>query len=66
MTIETAYKESLKRLKRESKKNVKEYARKLRMPYNTVKALVREDSMGNIRTWLKVERYFNRQDSKSL
>jgi len=62
MSIETAYKENLKRLKKESKKNIKDYARKLRMPYNTVKSLFREESLGNVSTWLKIEKFWKKQD----
>jgi len=62
MSIEEAYKEILKRLKKDSKKDIKAFARKMRMPYNTVKCLVKEESLGTIRTWLKVERFFARQD----
>jgi len=62
MSIEAAYKEILKRLKKDSKKDIKGFARKMRMPYNTVKCLVKEESLGTIRTWTKVERFYNRQN----
>ena len=61
MSIETAYRESLKQLKKDARGKMPALAKKMRMPYNTIKSLVHEDSQGSIRTWLRIERYYNRQ-----
>ena len=65
MSIEDEYKALLKRLKKESKPNVKAFSRRLRMPYNTIKSLVRGESVGNVKTWMRVEKFFAKQDSRS-
>jgi hypothetical protein len=66
MSIEEAYKEILKRLKKDVKPNMPAQAKKMRVPYNTVKSLVRGYSLGSIRTWLKIERYYHRTDRQKV
>ncbi len=65
MSIEEAYRSTLKRLRKEAKKNIKDYARKNRLPYNTIKMLIHEESTGSIKTWIRVERAFARNDRKN-
>jgi hypothetical protein len=62
MSIEKAYREALKRLKKDTKRNQPAIAKKMRIPYNTVKSLSNGDSLGSIRTWLKIERFYNRKN----
>jgi len=62
MNIETAYKEALRQLRKDARGKMPAHAKKLRMPYNTVKSLIRGDSLGSIRTWLRIERFYNRQN----
>lgn len=64
-SIETAYRNNLARLRKETKENCKAYAQKLRMPYGTILTLVTGKSVGNVKTWIKIERYFQRQDNKA-
>lgn len=61
MSIEREFREVLKKLKKDSKSNIKAYAKKMRMPYNTVKSLVKGNSLGTIRTWLRIEKFYSRQ-----
>ena len=62
MNIETAHREALKQLKKDARGKMPALAKKMRMPYNTVKSLVHGDSLGSIKTWLRIERYYNRQN----
>jgi plasmid maintenance system antidote protein VapI len=62
MSIETAHKEALKQLKKDARPNMPALAKRMRMPYNTIKSLVRGDSLGSIRTWLRIERFYSRQN----
>jgi len=62
MNIETAYKEALRQLRKDARGKMPTLAKKSRVPYNTIKSLVRGDSLGSIRTWLRIERFYNRQN----
>ena len=62
MSIETAHKEALKQLKKDARPTMPALAKRMRMPYNTIKSLVRGDSLGSIRTWLRIERFYSRQN----
>lgn len=65
MSIELAYKEALNKLKKDARPDMPALAKKMRIPYNTIKSLVRRDSQGSIRTWLRIERYYNRYDKQN-
>lgn len=62
MSIGIAYKEALKKLKRDARPDMPGLAKRMRIPYNTIKSLVRGNSMGSIRTWLRIERFYVRQN----
>ena len=62
MTIESERSAYLKRMKRDSKDDRPGFAKKIKMPYQTLLGLLKGKSLGTIRSWLKVERYYLRQD----
>ena len=62
MSIETERKALHKRIKHEGKKDYKALARKIRMPYSTFLGLVKEDTLGTIRSWIRIERFYSRQN----
>uniref|UniRef100_A0A6H2A3Y1 Uncharacterized protein n=1 Tax=viral metagenome TaxID=1070528 RepID=A0A6H2A3Y1_9ZZZZ len=61
MGIETERKALHKLMKKDGKKDYKALARKIRMPYSTLLSLVKEETLGAIRSWIKIERYFTRR-----
>lgn len=54
----------LKRLRVESRKDVKAYCKAARFPYQTVRGLLNGRSLGTIRTWLRIEKHFEKKDKK--
>jgi len=61
MSIEIERKQLLKRVKKEGRPDYKALSRKIKMPYSTLLSLVKEETLGAIRSWIKIERYFARR-----
>ena len=64
MGIELERKLLLARVRKDSRSNQKEFSRKLKLPYQTLRCLLDGRSMGTIKTWLRVERFYARLDAK--
>jgi predicted transcriptional regulator len=64
MSIEKAYKELYKRVKKDGRKNLKDLAKKIKICYSTLQVLMRGKSPGTVRSWIKVEKYYTRQDNR--
>jgi hypothetical protein len=62
MSIDSERKDLLRRVKKDGRRNYKALAKKIRVPYTTFMLLVKESSYGTIRTWLKIERYYQKTD----
>lgn len=62
MSIETEYKSLLKRVKHDGKKDYKALAKAIRMPYSTLLVLSKGKSPGAVKSWLRIEKFYNRQD----
>jgi predicted transcriptional regulator len=64
MSIESDRIVLFKRLKKESRQNLKGFCRKARLPYQTIICILNGRSIGSMRTWLKIEKHFTRKDAK--
>ncbi len=64
MSIQEEHQIILRRLKKDSKENITRQARIMRMPYQTLLCLVRGRSLGTIKTWLRIERFYAKQSGK--
>lgn len=65
MSLETEYRSLLKLIKHDGKKGCKGYkglAKAIKMPYSTLLILSKGDSPGAIKSWLRIERFYNRQN----
>lgn len=64
MSIENERKVLLKRIHREGKGNLKVLAKKVRIPYSTFLELSNGLSSGTMKSWIKIEKYFAKQDKQ--
>jgi hypothetical protein len=62
MSIELQRRNLLRRVKKDGRGNIKGLAKKIRMPYPTLLSLSREKTMGTIKSWIKIERYYQKFD----
>ncbi len=62
MSIESERIALLRRLKKDAKPCIKAQARRLKMSYQTILCLVKGQSLGTIKTWQRIEKYYNKQD----
>lgn len=65
MSILSEYQLAIKRLKKDARKNIKAQATKMKMPYQTIVCLVQDRSMGTIRTWARIEKFYAKQDKSA-
>jgi hypothetical protein len=63
MSIESERRELIRRIRKDGRRNYKELAKRMRFPYTTLMLLLKDGSGGTIRSWVKIERYFQRADS---
>jgi hypothetical protein len=62
MSILSEYQSALKRLKKDARKNVLQHAKLMKIPYQTILYLVNEKSMGTVKTWARIEKFYAKQD----
>jgi len=61
MSIELERNALLKRMRTDSRKDVKAFCKQARLPYQTVRSLLNRRSLGTIRTWLRIEKFYNKK-----
>ncbi len=53
----------LNKLRKDARPDMKAFSKRLRMPYQTIRCLIVGRSLGTIKTWEKIERFYERQET---
>lgn len=64
MSLQAEQAALLKRLKRDCRADAKAQAKRMRIPYQTMRSLIGQESIGSLRTWLKIERWYQKRDAE--